>query len=84
MIVERPIGVCGSIVPWNFPVSLMGNKLGPALLTGNTVVVKPAGTTPLTDIQAWRSSKGDPSGGGPKGVLNIVPAPAAWSAKSCS
>src|SRR5437773_3841106 len=51
MIVKKPIGVCGSIVPWNFPVSLLGNKIGPALITGNTVVVKPAGTTPLTDIQ---------------------------------
>jgi len=51
MIIKRPIGVCGAIVPWNFPVSLLGNKIGPALVTGNTVVVKPAGTTPLTDIQ---------------------------------
>src|SRR5262249_43978993 len=33
MIVKRPIGVCGSIVPWNFPVSLLGNKIGPALVT---------------------------------------------------
>src|SRR5262249_41212511 len=49
MILKRPIGVCGSIVPWNFPLSLLGNKIGPALITGNTVVVKPAGTTPLTD-----------------------------------
>src|SRR5205085_10421072 len=51
MIIKRPIGVCGSIVPWNFPVSLLGNKIGPALVTGNTVVVKPAGTTPRSDIQ---------------------------------
>src|SRR5262249_44350708 len=50
MIVKKPIGVCASIVPWNFPVSLLGNKIGPALVTGNTVVVKPAATTPLTDI----------------------------------
>ena len=40
MIIKKPIGVCGSIVPWNFPVSLLGNKIGPALVTGNTVVVK--------------------------------------------
>jgi acyl-CoA reductase-like NAD-dependent aldehyde dehydrogenase len=73
MIVKKPIGVCGSIVPWNFPVSLLGNKLGPALVTGNTVVVKPAGTTPLTDIQAVMILN---EAGLPPGVLNIVPGPA--------
>jgi succinate-semialdehyde dehydrogenase/glutarate-semialdehyde dehydrogenase len=73
MIIKRPIGVCGSIVPWNFPVSLLGNKIGPALVTGNTVVVKPAGTTPLTDIQAVMILN---EAGLPPGVLNIVPGPA--------
>jgi acyl-CoA reductase-like NAD-dependent aldehyde dehydrogenase len=70
VIVKKPIGVCGSIVPWNFPVSLLGNKIGPALVTGNTVVVKPAGTTPLTDIQVVRTLN---DAGLPPGVLNIVP-----------
>jgi len=51
LVLRKPLGVCGAIVPWNFPVSLMGNKLGPALLAGNTVVVKPAGTSPLTDLR---------------------------------
>ena len=55
VIIKKPIGVCGSIVPWNFPLSLLGNKIGPALLCGNTVVVKPAGTTPLTDIRPCKS-----------------------------
>jgi acyl-CoA reductase-like NAD-dependent aldehyde dehydrogenase len=73
MIIKRPIGVCGSIVPWNFPVSLLGNKIGPALVTGNTVVIKPAGTTPLTDIQAVQILN---EAGLPPGVLNIVPGPA--------
>ena len=73
MIIKRPIGVCGAIVPWNFPVSLLGNKIGPALITGNTVVVKPAGTTPLTDIQAGLILN---EAGLPPGVLNIVPGPA--------
>src|SRR5207249_6006933 len=73
MIIKKPIGVCGSIVPWNFPVSLLGNKIGPALVTGNTVVVKPAGTTPLTDIRAVRVFG---EAGLPPGVLNIVPGPA--------
>jgi succinate-semialdehyde dehydrogenase/glutarate-semialdehyde dehydrogenase len=73
MIIKKPIGVCGSIVPWNFPVSLLGNKIGPALVTGNTVVVKPAGTTPLTDIQAVQILH---DAGLPPGVLNIVSGPA--------
>jgi acyl-CoA reductase-like NAD-dependent aldehyde dehydrogenase len=70
MIVKRPIGVCGAILPWNFPVSLMANKIGPALVTGNTVVVKPAPTTPLTDLQVIRMFN---EAGLPPGVLNIVP-----------
>ena len=73
MIIKKPIGVCGAIVPWNFPVSLLGNKIGPALITGNTVVVKPAGTTPLTDVQAVMIMH---EAGLPPGVLNIVPGPA--------
>lgn len=46
-VVRLPLGVCAAIVPWNFPLTLMANKLVPALATGNTVVVKPAPTTPL-------------------------------------
>src|SRR5262245_20330849 len=45
MIIKKPIGVCGSIVPWNFPVLLLGNKMGAGVVTGNTVVVQHAGTT---------------------------------------
>ena len=73
VIIKKPIGVCGAIVPWNFPVSLLGNKIGPALVAGNTVVVKPAGTTPLTDIQVVLILN---EAGLPPGVLNIVPGPA--------
>jgi acyl-CoA reductase-like NAD-dependent aldehyde dehydrogenase len=72
MIVKHPIGVCGAILPWNFPVSLMANKIGPALVTGNTVVVKPAPTTPLTDLQVARILN---EAGLPPGVLNVVPGP---------
>jgi acyl-CoA reductase-like NAD-dependent aldehyde dehydrogenase len=76
LVLRKPLGVCGSIVPWNFPVSLMGNKLGPALLSGNTVVVKPAGTTPLTDIRCCELiDKAIQAGGGPKGVINVVTGP---------
>ena len=76
LVLRKPLGVCGSIVPWNFPVSLMGNKLGPALLAGNTVVVKPAGTTPLTDLRTCEIiDKAIQDAGGPKGVLNVVTGP---------
>jgi succinate-semialdehyde dehydrogenase/glutarate-semialdehyde dehydrogenase len=76
LVLRKPIGVCGAIVPWNFPVSLMGNKLGPALLAGNTVVVKPAGTTPLTDIRCCELiDKAIQASGGPKGVINVVTGP---------
>ncbi|HZD40463.1 MAG TPA: aldehyde dehydrogenase family protein [Terriglobales bacterium] len=73
LVLRKPLGVCGAIVPWNFPVSLMGNKLGPALLSGNAVVVKPAGTTPLTDIRVCELiDQAIQADGGPKGVLNVV------------
>lgn len=72
MIIKRPLGVCASIVPWNFPVSLMGNKIGPALLAGNTVVVKPASTTPLTAIAVVALFV---EAGLPPGVMNIVSGP---------
>jgi succinate-semialdehyde dehydrogenase/glutarate-semialdehyde dehydrogenase len=76
LVLRKPLGVCGSIVPWNFPVSLMGNKLGPALLAGNCVVVKPAGTTPLTDLRCCEIiDKAIQEAGGPKGVLNVVTGP---------
>ena len=71
-ILKKPMGVVGAIVPWNFPVSLMGNKVGPALLAGNTMVIKPAGTTPLT---ASRCVELVGRAGFPKGVINIVTGP---------
>jgi acyl-CoA reductase-like NAD-dependent aldehyde dehydrogenase len=49
--VHRPLGVVAAIVPWNFPILLMMFKLAPALLTGNTMVIKPAPTTPLTCLR---------------------------------
>jgi succinate-semialdehyde dehydrogenase/glutarate-semialdehyde dehydrogenase len=69
LIIKRPLGVVGAIVPWNFPVSLMGNKIGPALLAGNTMVIKPAETTPLTDLRVVALFL---EAGLPKGVLNVV------------
>ncbi len=57
---REPVGVVGLIVPWNFPLLLASWKLGPALACGNTVVLKPAEQTPLTDVEARRT--GDRSG----------------------
>jgi succinate-semialdehyde dehydrogenase/glutarate-semialdehyde dehydrogenase len=50
-VLRRPLGVVAAIVPWNFPTTLLCNKLGPALLCGNTVVAKPADTTPFTTLR---------------------------------
>ena len=47
-VLKEPVGVVAAIVPWNFPTTLLCNKLGPAWLAGNTVVAKPADTTPFT------------------------------------
>ena len=69
LIIKRPLGVVGAIVPWNFPVSLMGNKIGPALLAGNTMVIKPAETTPLTDLRVVGLFL---EAGLPNGALNVV------------
>jgi succinate-semialdehyde dehydrogenase/glutarate-semialdehyde dehydrogenase len=51
LVVKRPLGVVAAIVPWNFPTTLLGNKLGPALVCGDTLVAKPAETTPLTTLR---------------------------------
>ena len=48
LVIRKPIGVCGAIVPWNFPLTLAANKVAPAIAAGNTVVLKPASTTPLS------------------------------------
>ncbi len=72
MVIRKPLGVCGAIVPWNFPITLMGTKVGPALAAGNTIVVKPASTTPLTTIRIIELMN---QAGIPKGVLNVITGP---------
>src|SRR5579884_2122620 len=72
LVVHQPIGVCAAIVPWNYPVHLMGSKIAPALVAGNTVVVKPASTTPLTSIRCVELFL---EAGLPAGVLNVVTGP---------
>jgi succinate-semialdehyde dehydrogenase/glutarate-semialdehyde dehydrogenase len=68
-VLRRPLGVVGAIVPWNFPTTLLSNKLGPALLTGNTVVAKPADSTPFTTLALAEILT---EAGLPPGVLNVV------------
>src|SRR5262245_6305780 len=74
MVLKQPVGVTGAIVPWNFPITLMGTKVGPALAAGCTVVVKPATTTPLTTLRIVELLN---QAGLPKGVLNVVTGPGA-------
>ncbi|KAA1476324.1 aldehyde dehydrogenase [Dentipellis sp. KUC8613] len=66
---HEPLGVCGQIIPWNFPLMMMAWKLGPALATGNTIVIKPAETTPLTALRMASLIK---EAGFPDGVVNVV------------
>jgi len=72
MTFREPLGVVGLIVPWNFPIAISSWKLGPALATGNTVVLKPAELTPLT---AQRLAGLALEAGIPEGVLNVVTGP---------
>ncbi len=72
LVIKKPVGICGAIVPWNFPVLLMGYKIAPALIAGCTMIVKPASTTPLTDLRCVELIN---NAGVPKGVLNIVTGP---------
>jgi phenylacetaldehyde dehydrogenase len=67
---REPLGVVGQIIPWNFPLLMAAWKLGPALATGNCVVLKPAEQTPLT---ALRLAELMAEAGVPDGVVNVVP-----------
>jgi betaine-aldehyde dehydrogenase len=67
---REPVGVCGQIIPWNFPLLMAAWKLAPALAAGNTVVLKPAEQTPVT---AMEFAKLVQEVGFPEGVVNIVP-----------
>jgi len=67
---HEPVGVCGQIIPWNFPILMVSWKLGPALAMGNTVVMKPAEQTPLTALYIAELAR---EAGFPAGVLNMVP-----------
>ncbi len=66
---REPLGVVGLITPWNFPLNIASWKIGPALATGNTIVIKPAELTPLTTIRLAELAL---EAGIPEGVLNVV------------
>ncbi|MCF3177940.1 aldehyde dehydrogenase family protein [Streptomyces sioyaensis] len=65
----RPLGVAGQVIPWNFPLLMLAWKIAPALATGNTVVLKPAETTPLSALFFADICR---QAGLPKGVVNIL------------
>ncbi|XP_063894795.1 aldehyde dehydrogenase, mitochondrial [Helicoverpa armigera] len=67
---HEPVGVCGQIIPWNFPLLMAAWKLGPALAAGCTVVMKPAEQTPLTALYLAQLVK---EAGFPEGVVNMLP-----------
>src|SRR5438876_833139 len=69
MAVRQPLGVCGMITPWNFPMAIPSWKLLPAIVCGNTCVIKPAQDTPLSTFNLVRTLA---DAGVPKGVINIV------------
>ena len=70
-VIRRPMGVCAAITPYNFPLTLLGTKVAPALAMGNTVVAKPAATTPLATLEVARLFA---EAGVLDGVLNVVTA----------
>ncbi|MDD5141870.1 aldehyde dehydrogenase family protein [Methanoregula sp.] len=69
IITREPMGICAAIIPWNMPALIMGWKIGPALLAGNTLLLKPASTAPLT---ALRLTEILDEAGLPPGTLNTV------------
>ncbi|MBM7632162.1 betaine-aldehyde dehydrogenase [Geomicrobium sediminis] len=68
-VVREPIGVCGQITPWNYPLLQAAWKLAPALAAGNTLVMKPSEITPLTTVRVFELFE---EAGVPKGVANLV------------
>lgn len=69
MSVRQPLGICGMITPWNFPMAIPSWKMIPALVCGNTVVIKPATDTPLSVVNFIKTME---EAGMPKGVVNMV------------
>src|SRR5436190_1541211 len=72
LTLREPIGVCGLIVPWNFPLLMASWKLGPALAAGNTCILKPASYSPMTALRVAELAL---EAGFPPGVFNVVTGP---------
>ncbi|MCR1836078.1 betaine-aldehyde dehydrogenase [Oceanobacillus caeni] len=68
-VVKEPVGVCGQITPWNYPLLQASWKLAPALAAGNTLIMKPSEITPLTTVKVFELME---EAGVPKGVVNLV------------
>ncbi|RWZ58009.1 betaine-aldehyde dehydrogenase [Halobacillus fulvus] len=73
-VVREPVGVCGQITPWNYPLLQAAWKIAPALVAGNTIVLKPSEITPLTTVKVTELME---EVGFPKGVVNLVLGPGA-------
>ncbi|KAH6604453.1 aldehyde dehydrogenase nad+ [Trichoderma cornu-damae] len=69
-VLQEPLGVCGQIIPWNYPFMMLAVKVGPALACGNTIVLKPAEQTPLSALYFGNLIA---EAGFPPGVVNIIP-----------
>lgn len=69
---KEPVGVCGQIVPWNYPLMMASWKLAPALAAGCSIVLKPASATPLTALRLGQLAT---EAGIPEGVVNVLPGP---------
>lgn len=76
--IKQPVGVCGIITPWNFPLAMITRKLGPCLAAGCTAVVKPAAETPLSALALAKLAE---EAGIPAGVINVVTSPHARAAE---
>ena len=72
LIVREPVGVVACVLPWNFPLQMMGWKVGPALASGNSVIVKPASETSMSALKVAELAA---EAGVPAGVLNIITGP---------
>jgi 4-(gamma-glutamylamino)butanal dehydrogenase len=70
LIVREPVGVVGGVLPWNFPMAMLAWKIGPALATGNSVVIKPPELASLTSLRLAELAF---AAGIPRGVFNVVP-----------
>ena len=69
IVMHQPVGVVAAVTPWNYPISMITRKVGPALAAGCTVVLKPAETTPLCAVETFKILV---EAGIPKGVINLV------------